>query len=120
MIVDDDKTLLRLMEKYIKSVGTYEVFTAGDGFQAGLIVEAEHLDAVVLDIVIPGLDGVKVCEIIKSKNKDIRVIAITGYDDDRVKKKILNLGADDYLVKPFDFGLLLNKIEGVPSDTAAG
>lgn len=112
LIVEDDVKFLRLMERFFRTFRKkWEVFSAADGFQAGSLVGSEKPDVVILDIMLPDINGFKVCEIIKASDKRTLVIAVTGYDSEDIKKKILAAGADDYYVKPFKFEQLVARIE---------
>ncbi|OGR69819.1 MAG: hypothetical protein A2089_09615 [Elusimicrobia bacterium GWD2_63_28] len=112
LIVEDDQKFLKLMERYFRTFRkNWEIFSAADGFQAGSLVGSEKPDVVLLDIMLPDINGFKVCEIIKASNKHTLVIAVTGYDSEDIKTKILAAGADDYYVKPFKFEKLLERIE---------
>ena len=118
LIVEDDEKFLKLVVKAFKTFKDYELFTATDGFQAGQLVEGHKPDLVVLDIMLPDINGFKVCELIKGKNRKTKVIAITGYDSEDIKKKILNAGADVYLIKPFQFKTLFEHVENFLSAKA--
>jgi len=111
LIVEDDEKFLKLVVKAFKTFKDYELLTATDGFQAGQLVEGHKPDLVVLDIMLPDINGFKVCELIKAKNKKTKVIAITGYDSEDIKKKIMTAGADIYLIKPFQFKTLFEHVE---------
>lgn len=112
LIVEDDEKFLKLMERFFKTFRKkWEVFSAADGFQAGSLVGSEKPDVVILDIMLPDINGFKVCEIIKASNKKTLVIAVTGYDSEDIKSKILAAGADAYYVKPFKFQELVERIE---------
>lgn len=117
LIVEDDQKFLKLMERYFRTFRKgWEIFSAADGFQAGSLVGSEKPDVVLLDIMLPDINGFKVCEIIKASDKRTLVIAVTGYDSEDIKAKILAAGADDYYVKPFKFEKLLERIESWGSD----
>lgn len=118
LIVEDDEKFLKLVVKAFKTFKDYELFTATDGFQAGQLVEGHKPDLVVLDIMLPDINGFKVCELIKAKNKKTKVIAITGYDSEDIKKKIMGAGADVYLIKPFQFKTLFEHVENFLSAKA--
>jgi len=112
LIVEDDVKFLKLMERFFRTFRKkWEIFSATDGFQAGSLVGSEKPDVVILDIMLPDINGFKVCEIIKASNKRTLVIAVTGYDSEDIKNKILAAGADAYYVKPFDFKGLVARIE---------
>ena len=111
LIVEDEERFLNLAVKAFKVFKDVELLTATDGFQAGQLVEGGKPDLVVLDIMLPDINGFKVCELIKARNKNTKVIAITGYDSEDIKKKILDAGADAYLIKPFQFKTLFGYVE---------
>lgn len=112
LIVEDDEKFLRLMERFFRTFRKkWEIFSAADGFQAGSLVGSEKPDVVILDIMLPDINGFKVCEIIKASDKRTLVIAVTGYDSEDIKTKILAAGADEYYVKPFKFEQLVARIE---------
>jgi excisionase family DNA binding protein len=113
LIVEDDEKFLNLVVKALKTFKDFELLTATDGFQAGQLVEGRKPDLVVLDIMLPDINGFKVCELIKARNKSTRVIAITGYDSEDIKSKILGAGADVYLIKPFQFKTLFGHVESL-------
>ena len=89
LVVEDDVKLLKLIVKALKRLSDFELLTATDGFQAGQLVEGSRPDLVVLDIMLPDINGFKVCELIKARNKNTKVVAITGYDSEDIKKKIM-------------------------------
>jgi len=112
LIVEDDVHFLKVIERFFKvSRKNWEVFSAADGFQAGSLVGSEKPDVVILDIMLPDINGFKVCEIIKASDKKTLVIAVTGYDSEDIRNKILAAGADDYFVKPLKFEKLVERIE---------
>jgi len=109
LIVDDDPVILKTISAFLLAQdGKYEVATAADGFAAGQSVAQWRPDLVVLDIKLPGVDGFKVCEQIKSVNPETRVVAITGYATQENRDRILKAGADAYLAKPFRMKALLS------------
>lgn len=110
LIVDDDiqftNYLTKLLNKFSEKV---EVEVANDGFGAGLKVREQEPDIVLLDLMMPGLDGFTVCQRIKSNSitSEIRVIAMTGYPSAENVEKILSSGAEICLSKPIDKNELL-------------
>lgn len=115
LIVEDDVKFLKLTERFFKTFRRkWEVFTARDGFQAGALVGSVKPDVVILDIMLPDINGFKVCEMIKAAGRQTLVIAVTGYDSDEIRRKILAAGADAYYAKPFDFEELVERIESWP------
>ena len=89
-----------------------EVEEAGEGFLAGWKANSFRPHLVILDLMLPGLDGFHVCEFIRQfpELKDVKIIAISALMDPDAAKKILELGANDFLVKPFDLDVLKKKI----------
>lgn len=108
LVVDDEPTILQFLELGLNNEG-FEVKTAADGITAITLLGQFQPQVVILDIMMPGMDGFEVCRMLK-KIDDVAVIMLTARDevDDRVKG--LNIGADDYMVKPFSFEELLARI----------
>lgn len=109
LIVDDEANIVQFLKMGLEAEG-YRVTTARDGAEAMLRVQEDEPDVVVLDVMIPVMNGFEVCREIK-KISDVQVIMLTARDevDDRVTG--LNIGADDYMVKPFSFKELLARIQ---------
>lgn len=109
-MVEDDKPIRDLIEINLQMAG-YDVVTATDGEKAKNIFEKESLDLILLDVMIPKIDGFELIYYIKKK--DIPVIFITAKASVLDRVKGLRLGADDYIVKPFENIELLARIEAV-------
>ncbi len=104
LIVDDNRELNGfLVELFGANVPDLEIFSAYDGFEAGRQVQAHRPSAVLLDIMMPGIDGIEVCRSLKQdpETKNTRVVAMTGYYTPEIEKKILAAGARILLRKPF-------------------
>ena len=104
LIVDDDQQLNRfLLALFQTQVDGITVHTAFDGFQAGRMVQAFQPDVVLLDVMMPGMDGVSVCTSIKEdpQTAHIRVIGMTGFHTSELEARMLNAGAQSLLKKPF-------------------
>lgn len=111
LIVDDEKNICELVSLYLKKEG-FEVDCAGDGEEAILKFEADQFDLVLLDIMLPKKDGWEVCkEIRRSSNVPIIMLSAKGETFDKVLG--LELGADDYVTKPFDSKELVARIKSV-------
>ncbi len=111
LVVDDDEQVLDLLQVYLLKEG-YRVLGARDGNDALELFKREHPDLVVLDIMMPGLDGFEVCQRIR-KNSRVPVIMLTAKDEDVDKILGLEMGADDYVTKPFNPRELLARIKAV-------
>ena len=111
LIVDDEPRYLHLLEANLKTEG-YTVVTAADGVQAVDVFSAHPVDLILLDIMMPRLDGFAACQRIRQfSNVPIIMLTAKGEEQDRVKG--LDLGADDYLMKPFSATELLARVRAV-------
>ncbi len=108
LLVDDEPNILQFLELGLQNEG-FDARTAQDGMTAITMIKQFQPHVVILDVMMPGMDGFEVCRMIK-KSENVAVIMLTARDevDDRVKG--LTLGADDYMVKPFSFEELLARI----------
>ena len=107
LIVEDEHKLREILCDYFKSKGELPA-EAADGLQALALMEEEAYDAALLDIMIPGLDGLSVCRSIRRTN-DIPIIFLTALSDEEDKLLGYELGADDYVTKPFSLSVLYAK-----------
>nr|WDA98820.1 Ycf27 [Sciadococcus taiwanensis] len=99
LIVDDEASIRRILETRLSMIG-YEVITAGDGEEAIDIFKLESPQLIVLDVMMPKLDGYGVCQEVR-KDSDIPIIMLTALGDVADRITGLELGADDYVIKPF-------------------
>ncbi len=111
LVVDDDAGLLRLVSRSLEVAG-YQVITAGEGTTALQLVESESPNLVLLDVIMPGLNGFQVCQRIREL-ADIPVIMLTVKDEVENVAHGLNNGADDYIPKPFSDSELLARTKAV-------
>jgi DNA-binding response OmpR family regulator len=109
MVVDDDAVIVKMLERILRLEG-YDVITAGDGKAALLLLEKAKPDLVILDIMMPGLDGIQVLQIMR-QHSDVPVIMLTAKCEDFSVLQTLELGADDYVKKPFRTQVLLARIQ---------
>ena len=109
LLVDDEPHILQFLELGLTNEG-FEVTTAADGMSAITIAQEFQPHVVILDVMMPGMNGFEVCRMLKKSGAQLAIIMLTAKDevDDRVKG--LTLGADDYVVKPFSFDELLARI----------
>ncbi|MBO9308201.1 MAG: response regulator transcription factor [Chloroflexi bacterium] len=114
LIVEDDATLAGTLEDNLKEEG-YEVFSARDGESALSLVRSKLPDLIVLDIMLPALDGLSVCRIIRKDptTLHIPIIMLTARGTEVDKIVGLESGADDYIVKPFGLGEFLARVRAV-------
>lgn len=109
MVVDDEPNILQFLELGLTNEG-YQVATAQDGQESIALAERYNPHVVILDVMMPGMDGFEVCRALKS-DKPVAVIMLTAKEEIEDRVKGLNLGADDYMSKPFGFGELLARIQ---------
>ena len=118
LVVDDDPTVTEVVERYLLREG-YVVAVAKDGEESLRLVRAWGPDLVVLDLMLPGLDGLEVCRRLRSVDQlPIIMLTARGEETDRVVG--LELGADDYVVKPFSPRELVARVRSVLRRAAAG
>jgi len=110
LMIEDDEALARLVAEYLAPVG-FEITVAGTA-EEGLRRQAEGFEVVLLDVMLPDLDGFEVCRRIR-KASDVPVIMLTARGDDEDRIAGLEIGADDYLPKPFNPRELLARIRAV-------
>jgi two-component system, OmpR family, response regulator MprA len=112
LVVDDDRAVRESLRRSLQFNG-YQVETAGDGMQALESVTAARPDAMVLDVMMPRLDGLEVCRRLRSTGDDLPILVLTARDavSDRVSG--LDAGADDYLPKPFALEELLARLRAL-------
>ncbi len=111
LVVDDDNNLCRLLEIYLKKEG-YQVFVANNGADAVDKFHELNPNLVVLDIMLPKLDGWEVCEEIRSSS-NTPVLMLTAKGEKNDKLKGLDIGADDYVTKPFDPDELVARVKAI-------
>ncbi len=109
LVVEDEESLNRIITKRLEKEG-YSVDSCFDGEDALHYINMGEFDAVILDIMIPKMNGLEVLKSVRAKKSDIPVLLLTARDSVEDRVKGLDLGADDYLVKPFAFDELLARI----------
>lgn len=110
LFVDDEKELLSILEKRMKKRG-FVVYTAPDGRRALRILDRHHVDVTVLDVKMPGLDGIETLLEIKKRKPGVAVIMLTGHACIDSARQGLEAGAFDYLMKPVNLTELIYRIE---------
>jgi two-component system OmpR family response regulator len=112
LVVEDDHKLVRALTRGLEREG-YVVDVAFTGEEALSLADVVEYDAVVLDVMLPGLDGFSVCETLRERPTWVPVLMLTARADVADRIRGLDAGADDYLVKPFDFGELLARLRAI-------
>lgn len=112
LLVDDEANIVQLERLYLERDG-YQVVTAGDGLQALERVKQDHPALMVLDIMLPKLDGIEVCKRLRAQGSVLPIVMVSARDEDIDKIIGLELGADDYLTKPFNPRELVARIKAI-------
>jgi DNA-binding response OmpR family regulator len=111
LVVDDEKQIVEIVKAYLERDG-YKIIIAYDGKAAIETARKEHPDLLVLDLMLPGISGWDVCRTLR-KESDVPIIMLTARDDTTDKIVGLELGADDYVTKPFDPKELVSRVRAV-------
>ncbi len=105
LVVDDDPEFVEMLRDFLSAKG-YEVSTACDGLEALQKVKEERPHLILLDILMPKLDGLEVLEQLRQIDQEVGVIMITAVNEEETGRKAMELGAFDYIVKPLDLPYL--------------
>lgn len=111
LVVDDDAKTVELVKLYLSRDG-YRVLVANDGIEALRLTRESRPDLVVLDLMLPGIDGLEICRTLRSES-DVAIIMLTARTTDEDKLAGLSLGADDYVTKPFSPKELAARVRAV-------
>ena len=111
LVVDDEQRIIDLAQMYLEQEG-YAVDSATDGAEAYDHIRADEPDLIVLDLMLPGMDGLEICRRVRA-DSDVPIIMLTARSDDIDKIVGLELGADDYLTKPFNPRELVARVKAI-------
>ena len=111
LVVDDEPKIVRLARDYLEK-NCFRVVTAGDGQSALAMARREHPDLIVLDLLLPGMDGREVCRILRNES-DVPIIMLTALSEESDQIVGLEIGADDYIVKPFSPRALVARVRAL-------
>jgi DNA-binding response OmpR family regulator len=109
LVVEDDPVIRSTVEYALKRSG-FDTRTAADGNEALQAALETEPDLILLDLMLPGLDGYQVAERLRSSGQDVPIIMVTALDQERDKVRGLDAGADDYITKPFSMEELLARV----------
>ncbi|CEH34980.1 response regulator transcription factor [Romboutsia lituseburensis] len=111
LVVEDDFNIQELIVEFLSSQG-YKVDYASDGLEGIQKFKQKNYDLIILDVMMPNLDGHSVCKMIR-KNSNVPIIFLTALNDETDQVKGFELECDDYITKPFSFNLLIKRVEAV-------
>jgi len=112
LVIEDEKKIASFIKRGLKEK-SYSVDVAFDGDKGLFLAEINPYDLIVLDIMLPGKDGLFICRQLRSKNIDVPILMLTARDEVEDKVSGLDSGADDYLTKPFAFGEFLARVRAL-------
>lgn len=112
LIVDDDEELVELIADVLERDGRFEVRSANNGFDAGMVVKEYRPDLIVLDVMLPDINGKEVCQRVRNDKAmdDVRIICISGMVEEDKVTELRTAGADDFLHKPFEVDKLIERM----------
>jgi excisionase family DNA binding protein len=112
LIVDDDEELVELISDVLERDGRFEIRSVNNGFDAGMMVKEYRPDLIVLDVMLPDINGKEVCQRVRSDKttSDVKIICISGMvEEDRVGE-LRSAGADEFMHKPFEIERLVSRM----------
>jgi len=112
LLVDDDPDIVEMIVKFLDDDGRFEVRVATTGFDAGMMVKEYRPDLIILDVMLPDINGKEVCHRVRADPtmEDVRIVCISGMmEEDKIQELKLS-GADDFLAKPFDSEVLIDRM----------
>lgn len=112
LIVDDDLELVELLTDVLERDGRFEVKSVNNGFDAGMMVKDYRPDIIVLDVMLPDINGKEVCQRVRSDKEmdDVRIICISGMVEEDKVSELRAAGADDFMHKPFEVERLVSRM----------
>ena len=112
LLVDDDEELVEMLRDLLEADGRFEVRIANNGFDAGMMVKEYHPDIIVLDVMLPDINGKEVCQRVRSDSAmdDVKIICISGMVEQDKIADLKAAGANDFLQKPFDIETLVERM----------
>lgn len=112
LVVEDEERLARVVRRVLEQEG-YQVDVAGDGASAVSLAQQSRYDVMVLDVLLPVMDGFQVCRVLRESGNPVPILMLTALGEVHDRVQGLDTGADDYLVKPFAFDELLARIRAL-------
>lgn len=119
LIIEDEGKIAAFLKRGLKEEG-YAVDVAADGEQGYFLASTQDCDLIILDLMLPGLDGLSLCRKLRAEGNEARILVLTARDKVGDKVQGLNAGADDYLTKPFAFEELLARVRALLRKREAG
>jgi excisionase family DNA binding protein len=111
LVVDDDRDLVELLRDSLETDGRFEVRSANNGFDAGMMVKEYRPDIIILDVMLPDINGKEVCQRVRSDPSldDVKILCISGMVEAERIQELRDAGANDFLQKPFEVDILIQR-----------
>ena len=112
LVVDDDEDLVELIVDALAGDGRFDIRSVNNGFQAGMLIKEFRPDLIVLDVMLPDINGKEVCTLVRSQQAmdDVRIICISGMVEADKVQELRDAGANDFMQKPFDVDALIIRV----------
>jgi excisionase family DNA binding protein len=112
LLVDDDIEIVEMLHKVLEEDGRFEVKIANNGFDAGMMVKDYRPDIIILDVMLPDINGKEVCQRVRADTglEDVRILCISGMVEDDKIQELRLAGADDFMHKPFEIDALIERM----------
>lgn len=112
LVVDDDEDLVELIVDALERDGRFDVQSVNNGFRAGMLIKEFRPDLIVLDVMLPDINGKEVCTLVRSQKAmdDVRIICISGMVEADKVQELRDAGANDFMQKPFDVDTLIARV----------
>ena len=112
LIVDDDQAVVDLISEVLAGDARFETKVVNNGFGAGILAKEYHPDLIILDVMLPDINGQQVCELLRKDPtmSDIKIICISGMIEEDKIQELRSSGADDFLHKPLDIDELMRRV----------
>lgn len=112
LVVEDDKDIQEIVAEILKAEG-YEVVTAGNGLEGYTHFKEDEPDLIILDVMMPKMDGYQMAKLVRQKDQAIPIIMLTALEEEYDEIKGFEIGVDDYIAKPFSFNILIKRVKAV-------
>lgn len=112
LLVDDETEVVESILAFLNADGRFETRVATNGFDAGMMVKEYHPDIIVLDVMLPDINGKEVCQRVRADKglEDVRILCMSGLSDEEIIQGLKLSGADDFIAKPFAAEVLIDKM----------
>ncbi|AMP19775.1 DNA-binding response regulator [endosymbiont 'TC1' of Trimyema compressum] len=112
LVVEDDKDIQEIIVEILRDKG-YSVDLADNGREGFTAYQNKEYDLIIMDVMMPEVDGYQIAKLIRNKNKEIPILMLTALEEEYDQLKAFEIGIDDYVTKPFSFNILLKRVEAI-------